>query len=179
MNIGKAWTYDSTQSTLLIQYEFNKNEKDRIESYNINPSRAIDWIDKEETGFIEDKNNLWLHPFRANQYHFTEIAPFPNVRYIDLFPGNKWASRLNIHNGWGIWSNTQVKHYYEVVDIGSVNIPFQNLKNCTHIKSEAISEFGTSTLDYWFHPEFGIVRYLYRNYEGQTCNIELINVIDP
>jgi len=178
MATGKKWGDDEKQAEIVIQYEFDELEIDRISDYNINEKlKNRSWVESETTGFIENESTLWFHPFRANQYNFTELAPLPTVYYFMLEPGAEWPGRLSINGGWGDWSHSQVECNYHVVEVESLEMEIGNISDCYHISSTGISKFGETTFDYWFNKEYGIVKMLILNYENQTLQIELIEVI--
>ncbi|MDF9794885.1 hypothetical protein OKW21_000148 [Catalinimonas alkaloidigena] len=59
-----------------------------------------------------------MHPFRDNQYHFTEVAAFPYVR-LPLEVSKSWTNRLQLGEGWEDWENKNVYSEYKIA-IGSV-----------------------------------------------------------
>ena len=95
MATGRAWDYaPESQDELAIQYRFDETKRDFIGQYNLNPEFEHLWRVGEVTGIIENEDKTWMHPFRSNQYLFTEVASFPNVR-LPLEVGNTWTSNLN------------------------------------------------------------------------------------
>jgi hypothetical protein len=179
MATGKHWEYDEGQAELFIQYEYDEADVERIKPYNINEAlEDRTWQKWETTGLTESQSGLWVHPFRSNQYLFTEVAPFPAIRYVDLEVGNAWPGALNIHEGWGDWSFSRVEYVYEVTELTSLDTEIGTLNDCFRISSIASATYGNSTLDYWFHMKYGLVKMFYSNYKGQLLQIELIEVIE-
>jgi hypothetical protein len=178
MATGKPWDYDPDQQMeLIIQYEYDNKLVEKIKSHSINPVVSDrNWNKQEVTGIIENVNGIWMHPFRANQYFFMEIAPFPEVR-LPLEIGQSWDIRLNIHEGWGDWENSTLNNYYKVVGYETINLPLGQL-DTWRINSFTEAPFGNSTHNFWFHPELGFVKMIIHNYAGQTLEIELIDVIE-
>ncbi len=180
MNSGKPWETDSQQNEALIQYRFNPSKIDYMESFGINESFNMDWIESTNTGYIENDEQVWFHPFRQNQYYFTEVAPFPNIMFDSLSVGKSWeAGPLHIHQGWGDWNESEIDLFYQVTEVTAIETEFRNFENTFHINAVADADFGASTLDSWFDKEYGFVRLLYINYANQTLDIELIDVIEP
>jgi hypothetical protein len=179
MATGKPWEMDEKQREIVFQYEYDDDEIERIKSFMINRS-LIDreWTSWESTGFVESQSSIWLHPFRSNQYLFTEVAPFPMISYASLDVGYQWSGSINIYEGWGDWSESRVEHMYYVTDLISLETEIGDIKDCYHISSNATAPYGISTLDYWFNMEYGIVKMVYRNYADQLLQIELIQVVE-
>ncbi len=118
-----------------------------------------------------------MHPFRSNQFNFTEISPFPEIKY-PLEIGKKLTDELRITDGWGDWSHTSGHSEYQVVSIETVNTNYGSIDDCWHIKSKSRFPFGESILDFWFNDSLGFVKKEYVNYGEQTLSIELEKVLD-
>ena len=177
MATGNRWEFDDGQAELFIQYEYDEADVARIQSYNINPPlNDRSWQKFETTGFIEGQSSLWMHPFRSNQYLFTEVAPLPIVEYTKLDLYSEWKSGLNIGYGWGEWEDTHLDYTYQVTDVVDLDLEIGNIKDCFHISSIATAPFGNSQFDFWFSFRYGIVKMIYRNYLGQILLIELQEV---
>tara|TARA_B100000989_G_scaffold294298_1_gene273181 strand:- start:657 stop:1016 length:360 start_codon:yes stop_codon:yes gene_type:complete len=118
-----------------------------------------------------------MHPFRANQYLFTEVAPFPEVKF-PLKIDKSWSGYLRIGNGWGDWVNTSGNMTYHVESKEDYDSKMGLIKDCWKIRSKAIYPFGVSYLDFLFNSEIGFVRMDYLNYEEQKLTFELIDMIE-
>lgn len=177
MATGKPWDVQpELQSELAIQYEYHDQKVDEIVMVSVNQDFiGRPWKKKEVTGIIENDGSIWMHPFRSNQYGFTEVAPFPEVR-TPLAIGKSWSGSLHIYEGWGDWSNVTLNDYYEVVSYEQVELPYKTL-DAWQINSFTEAPFGNSTHNFWFHPELGFVKMIVKNYAGQILQIELIDVI--
>ena len=124
-------------------------------------------------GIIENEEEIWIHPMRQNQYKFTEVAPFPTIKFT-LNIGKSWESTVNIFEGYGEWDNKSVVSNYEIT--GQVEFKYKNkLFNCWIIYAEAIFEDGNSSLELLFNENLGIVKMKYQNYESEELVIELID----
>ena len=178
MATGKPWEFQpESQKELAIQYEYDTSEVGQIVKASINQEIVSQpWERKEVTGIIENENRIWMHPFRSNQYAFTEVAPFPEVA-LPLEIGKTWGSSLQIYEGWGEWANSTLNKEYEIVDFEQLEIPYGQLE-AWHISSITFAPFGNSTHNFWFHHELGFVKMVIHNYAGQTLEIELLEVID-
>lgn len=171
---GRAWEYQpESQDEIVIQYQYRPEEVEKLETYSLNPELTF-WTTETTTGIIETADRVWMHPFRSNQYTFTEVAPFPEV-HLPLSPGQRWSGNLHIHDGWGVWENSVLHDEYEVVNYDTLDSPLGQL-NTWHIFSYTTAEFGTSTQDIWFHEDYGFVKMLVENYRNQLLQFELIEV---
>lgn len=136
------------------------------------------WQKKGTTGAIETNSSVWIHPIRSNQYVYTEVAPFPEVKFNHLKIGGAWSSGLEILFGWDNFKGS-VKSDFEVVE--KINYSYQTLElvNCWQINSKAVhSELGVSTNDFLFHEEHGFVEMRYTFYNGVRVDFRMIKIDD-
>lgn len=174
MATGQGWEHQpETQDEIIIQYSYDRGMVDSISRYNLNPDIQY-WTKQERTGVIETMNKTWMHPFRSNQYTFTEVAPFPTVQF-PLEPGKTWSSELTTHDGWGVWANSTLTNFYEVIGYETISTAYGEL-DAWHVSSVATASFGTSTHHFWYHMELGFVKMLVKNYAGQLLQFELAEV---
>ncbi|MFY0688150.1 MAG: hypothetical protein JXQ90_13345 [Cyclobacteriaceae bacterium] len=174
---GGQWEYEpEKQDEIVIKYQFDEQEIDRLSKYSINSSFS-NWAESTKTGIIETASETWMHPFRSNQYSFTEIAPFPSVKF-PLEAGKIWSSDLQIYEGWGDWSNKTINQRYSVQGQEKIPLDFETL-DAWFIRSRSISDLGTSTHDFWYNDQYGFVKMVIKNHAGQLLQFELIEVIEP
>ena len=179
MVTGKPWEFQlDSKIEAVVKYEFDLNEVETIKQYNINePIKDWSWITENRVGVMENKRRILMPLFSQNQYKFLNAVPYLDVK-LPLESGKKWrGSGFNFREGWGDWSNTIVKDYYEIKSYESIELPNTTL-DAWYVSSFTEAEFGNSTHDFWFHPELGFVKMIIKNYGGQTLQIELIEVID-
>ena len=162
-----------TQDNVTYEFKDYKNDKKELEGRTINRS-AVHWAGKQKEGIIENLETLWIHPFRNNQYIFTEVAPYPKISF-PLEIGKEWDSTLNIGKGWGEWENTSGNCTYKVVDKSTYIIDSTTIE-CWAITSNSEYSFGNSKLDYKFNEEFGFVEMNYTNYLNETLDIRMTGV---
>ncbi len=171
---GNRWEWQpEIQDEIIIQHLFSPEDEGRADAYKLN--KSLDhgpWMRKTVTGIIENEDEIWMHPFRSNQYSFTEVAPFPEIN-LPLEIGKTWTGGLSIMDGWGDWEHTRGSFAYEVVSREDVEVPYGRVLNAWKIQSTATYPFGTSKLDYWFDDELGFVKKEYENYGGQRLTIVL------
>lgn len=178
MATGRRWKLQpENQNEIVIQYEHDEKTDTALSRFNINRQLKLQspFVKEETTGAIENAQEVWMHPFRSNQYNFTEVAPFPHVTF-PLQVGNSWSSSLTIGNGWGDWDNTTVYCEYLVAREIKMKVAKKGLKKCWLIESKANMPLGISTHNFYFNEEYGFVKMEYRNYAGQTLYIELVAI---
>lgn len=177
MATGKDWEYQpERQDEIIIQYNFNEKKIEEIQKFNINKTLTHSWESSVTTGIIEDGNETLMHPFRQNQYGFTEVASFPYVSF-PLEVGKAWNSKLNIHEDWGDWSGSTLENYYEVISIDSVELSIGILDGW-HIRGNTYASFGNSQHDFWYNDQYGFIKMIVKNYQNQLLKFELVEVIE-
>ncbi len=177
MATGKRWEMQpEKQDEILVRYAYSEADSTTTSKYQLNKG-ILDrwWMDRGIEGVVENADEIWMHPFRFNQYNFTEVAPFPEVKF-PLSVGKTWTGNLRIMDGWGDWDNSTGNMHYEVEAQEPVDTRFGRIENCWKIKSRSKYKFGESYLDYWFSEELGFVRMDYVNYGNQRLVIELETV---
>lgn len=174
MATGLRWDVQpEKQDEIMIQVEFSERDKEQTKKHQLNKG-ILDrrWMEQGIEGVIENVEEIWMHPFRFNQFNFTEVAPFPEIKF-PLNIGKTWTGQLRIMEGWGDWTNSSGNFEYEVVANETITTKFGSIENCWHIKSKSKYPFGNSTLEYWFNESLGFVKKEYKNYGDQTLSIEL------
>jgi hypothetical protein len=129
----------------------------------------------ERTGVINDSQTVWIHPPRMSDFSFTELTPFPHVRK-PLTEGNEWKSMLNIGKGWGEWENLTVKESYKAIGQKDVSTLMKKLPNCWQVDATGESEAGTYKITYYFHPQYGFVRWEYTKPDSTKVILDLEKV---
>lgn len=176
---GKRWEpQPELQDELIIQYEYSKDDEEKAAEYQLNKKLPdFGWMNEIKTGIIENVERVWMHPFRSNQFSFTEVAPFPEIEY-PIKVGKSWTGQLGIREGWGDWANTSGNFSYEITSKESIETKYGIIDDCWKVESKSNYPFGKSNFDYWFNEKLGFVRMNYQNYGGQYLEIELEEVND-
>lgn len=177
---GKRWEpQPEKQDEISIEYNYQKGSIDSIKSFQLNRGRLSDhWQRKVTTGIIENVEEIWMHPFRSNQYNFTQVAPFPQVQ-LPIKIGKTWTdNNIILNETFGDWSNMKIRSRFEVLSKETIETKYGTIEDCYKIESTATFKLGESTLLYWFHPELGFIKMNYTNYGDQKLNIELIEIKD-
>ena len=179
MATGKRWKFQpEKQDEIIVQYEFTKEDFERNQQNQLNKGLLGNrWVKQGIEGVIENVKEVWMHPFRYNQFNFTEVAPFPEVKF-PLRIGKTWTGNLNIQEGWGDWENTNGYFVYKVTANEDITTIFGLIENCWKVESKSKYDFGQSRFEYWFSEKLGFVKMHYINYGNQTLEIELEGVND-
>ncbi len=152
------------QSELLFTYFFNKN----------------DFSLREWTGLVENKDNIWIHPPRANLFNILELSPFPFVK-LPLSLDKTWFSAIGITKKWykilsheGDWQGLFYhKAEYRVIDHKNITTQAGKI-DCWIIQAKAESELGKTTSLFYFNEKYGFVKLAYENFDGSNLTFELI-----
>jgi hypothetical protein len=97
MATGKRWKFQpEKKDEIIVQYEFSNEDFNRNQQHQLNKGFwGYKWMKEGIEGIIYNVEEVWMHLFRYNQFNFTEVAPFQEVKY-PLKIGNKWTGNLNI-----------------------------------------------------------------------------------
>ncbi|GAA4000287.1 hypothetical protein GCM10022408_09180 [Hymenobacter fastidiosus] len=171
---GQPWAgQPKVQTACTIQYRYSPGDSLTFAA-RPNPQnqpgrqpQAYEWRKSTVTGVIENPQEIWMHPIRSNQYAYTEVAPFPQVRPADLHPGGSWrGGRLFIMGGWGAFKGS-VQPFYQVKAPATRRYGNQDLAGCWLIEAVGRhSRLGNSYLDFYFHPRYGFTEMHYRFFDG-------------
>lgn len=181
---GEPWAYQKkTQTAFQLLYHYTPQDSGTF-SNRLNPKskskdkpKLYQWDTSITTGAIENKQKVWIHPIRDNQYEYTEVAPFPAVERDSLLAGGSWRSKM-IFALQGAFNGNSFNHYQvdkqETRQYGALSLP-----NCwlIHAVGEH-SKLGKSYLDFYFHPQYGFTEMRYRFYDGTRISFVLEQVLD-
>jgi len=132
------------------------------------------WVDSVGEGALEN-SELWIHPFRSNQYILTEICPFPQIKLPPSI-GVKWKSILTLPTEWNNFSG-KVKSKYEIVTRETREYTWGNEKNCWIIESIGKhNKMGKSYLTIVFHEYYGFLEMNYDLFNGDKIKFKLIEL---
>ena len=175
---GNRWEYQpEKQDEIIINYYFNPDSVKYVNSFQLNKSiLERKWQNQETTGIIENVEEIWTHPFRSNQYNFTQVAPFPQIE-LPLEIGKKWSdNKISLREGFGDWNNMKVKSEFEVIENRDIQTEYGGFKNSWKIKAISTFPLGQSELVYWYQKNYGFVKLEYVNYGNQRLEIEIIKI---
>lgn len=194
----KPWAYQKSQSELDIYYEPDyrglmkfthpfKAEKKRIERNTLKSKTKKSWANytwiqkKETTGKIENDTLIWFHPPRFNQYVYTYLSAYPEVKFSELKMGGNWKSKVFIMRGFP--SNEEfvgsVENDFKVVGMVSDSVGLKLVDNCWKIEStDTHNKLGTSKSIFIFDKiYYGFIRMEFEYYNGIKIVFKLKEVI--
>lgn len=176
---GTVWEAQKTQ-TLVKEFYFTSDtvfSKFKDPRLKKNQTSKYGKATESRTGAIETDSLLWIHPFRSNQYVYTEVAPFPRVKTNKLKIGNEWSGGITfILSGWGNFKG-RVSSNYQVT--GNIKKEFfhQELIDCWVIDAIGVhNKLGKSTLTFLYHKDYGFIEMNYVFYDGTKIQFVLDEV---
>jgi hypothetical protein len=177
---GQPWKYQKkTQVGLVIRYAYSRQDSLRFLAHpspltkKATEPKPYTWVRSLETGATESPQQVWMHPLRGNQYVYTEMAPFPQVKLDSLTLDGIWHNQTAILMGWGAFNGKTTSRYH-VVKRETRQYGAHIADNCWLIQAEGHhSQLGTSYLDFYFHPTYGFVEMNYRFYDGTKISFTL------
>ena len=176
---GLPWEFQKTQTKYSVKYF----PSDSLINLVIDPTskkgeKISRRIISSTTGAFENDEKIWIHPFRDNQYKYTEVAPFPYIRFDSLMVGKSWdGDKTFILSGWGKFKGN-VTSKYQIV--GNKKIDFNGivLENCWEIVATSIhNKLGQSDAKFIFHAKYGFIEMNYKMYDGTLIDFKLEEVI--
>jgi len=174
VSTGERWKWQPEKQDR-ITYEFPDYEKDSLQLWDHEINLELqNWKGSQSEGVIENAERVWMHPIRVNQYKFTQVAPYPDVR-LPLEKGKAWESNALIFNGWGEWNHLKTTSKYKVIGKTPYELNSTEI-DCWVVESTLNSSIGNSTLTALFNEEYGFVKMVYLNYEDEELIFELIEV---
>lgn len=131
------------------------------------PDGSLSWP-RSTSGVIENKKNVWMHPFRREKYFkIMQINPFPFIQ-APFEVGHHWEWSLKIGGQWGdvkwiAWEGgINNKQHYEIVDFSIVETALGPLA-CYIVDAKGESELGNTALRSFFNTTYGFVKFEYTN----------------
>ncbi len=175
MATGKRTEFSPNRQDILIyKYHYSSEDSARfVQNPTVDKQRdySLDWQKEKEEGIIENVKNVWLHPMRHNQYSFTQLAPYPHLRY-PLQIGNTWSTTLHDYGTGTVQKN------HEITDSLTKSYPNIGTLKCWELNATATFKSDTSTLRYFFNEQYGFTELHYVNYIGERLSVVLKGVKD-
>jgi len=134
----------------------------------------------ENTGVIDNKKNIFLHPPRICTFRILEFSPFP-LYYLDE-KTKSWQWNVTIGGDYldPRWINTQNKvHAHYKYKREPDEILLTAIGTLKYKVTSAVGTFDElelkTKLKSYFHPQYGFVRLEYSNINGSNLTFELID----
>lgn len=126
----------------------------------------------EQTGIVENQDNLWMHPPRNGRFKALEIYPFPYIKHNM----ESWTDLLEIGGHWidSIHDEKRIKLtlQYTREGVETTETPLGKL-DCTVIRGTSVSELGQFIMKSYYHEKYGFVKLMYLEGTYPTFGIYL------
>ncbi len=130
-----------------------------------------------QTGLVENKHNVWIHPPRYGFFNCLQTGPYPYVK-LPLEVGKTWSDDFRIGSyyanpAWQKWENSLLMHLnYSVVDEVTLDTDLGKII-CFKISSQAVSEVATTQHTFYYSEKYGFVRMEYAWGNGLRVTLKL------
>ncbi|WP_342644772.1 hypothetical protein [Mucilaginibacter sp. CSA2-8R] len=137
-------------------------------------------LDTELTGVIENKVNIWVHPFRFHALEILQLAPFPYVK-LPLKTGQTYDWNLEIGEKWPEFKafdwkgKLTLQCKYVVQGQETLSLPVGTVQTIK-IQGIANTTSGRSSLVSYFNQQYGFVKMIYHNLDGSNITITLKDI---
>jgi|GEM_PF-3736561 len=141
-----------------------------------------DFLAGENTGIVENKRNVWIHPPRSSLFEVLNTCPYPYVQ-LPLYIGKKWFDKMKISEQWGdpMWASWKNKLRmalcYVVTGRESLRIDGKNYE-CFVVKGTAVSKIGKCGLIFYFNDQLGFVKMEYDILGKINVSLNLIDATE-
>jgi len=163
----QIWPADSQQNILLYYYDTTLvfPPRDSIILLYCPESYHIYWFSRDgESGYINNKDEFFMHPMRDAQYYLLQLAPFPYIIFNDT--DSVWQFNVRPPD---MYCQYSIPCYtsYRLID---KHYQYKN-KECYYVKAETRQERGVSTMDLFYNKNQGPLYISYHLFNGVTINI--------
>ena len=147
-------------------------------TYEYNTDTSIPLI--EETGLIESKNNIWIHPPRSYFFRILQLAPFPYLKFSSDKNDSEWTDEIVIGNHWSdqqwaTWEGDLIlKLEYQIKGKDEIKTAFGKLE-VYRVHAKSSSDIGISSLDFIFNRKYGVIQMNYNILDKYEIQFDLIN----
>ena len=132
---------------------------------------------KAATGVVEDSGNVYLHPPRKFYMSFAQIPPHPDI-HLPVRMGNRSEHELVIEKGWGDTLNGKtIKSFLKVTGTENLVLGNNEYNDCFIFEGNTLNyadELGVYYAKYWFHKDFGFVKFHYIKPDSSAVIMELV-----
>lgn len=165
--------YAPTQTS--VTYVFKNYKKDSLQflNYFLNENLHF-WGHKVTEGVIEHQERVWMHPFRHNQFIWTEIMGYPEI-ILPIKNNMQWENTLTIPMGaWGDWAGKMIQNIYQVKGQELFYIKKDKIM-CWKIVCKSIMDKKEGYVTFLFNEELGFVKMDYVYYSGDKISFKMID----
>jgi hypothetical protein len=167
---GETWTADNKQTLADFYINFSAEDSAKLAGFSFN-GNARAWTKGYKEGVLQDKQKIWMHPLRSNQYVLTELAPFPEAHF-PLIIGDSWKTTLMIYAGFGSFEGT-VEAAYTVIGREVRTYDFGKLLCWKILAIGTHDKLGENAAEYYFNETCGFTEMNYTFYNRYKINLRL------
>lgn len=131
----------------------------------------------ELTGAIIEKDKIWLHPTRSNNFRILEMNAFP---YFESTKSD-WNYTLDFGNHWGDkkWIEWEGKRTsiskYKVIDTNAYyRIDNQDIKCIVIHANTEIPNLGKTNSIFYYNDDYGFVRMIFNTIDNRKIEFNMI-----
>jgi hypothetical protein len=172
---GQIWERDPQQTLADFTVDFSAADSARLAPFPVNGVQRA-WSRNYHEGVIENDSRVWMHPLRSNQYLYTELAPFPEIKK-PIEEGQSWKSSLFIYEAFGSFEGT-VQCSYVTMGREERAYDFATLKCWEVIASGTHTKMGVNKATFYFNEDYGFTEMNYRFYNGHKLEIKLLQMME-
>lgn len=173
--------FDSSYTQTTFKYFYIC--KDSNLSDTLKKELQIMELESEETGIVDNRKNLWLHPPRSYSFRILQLNPFPFYSLDER--NNTWSWTLETGGSYldSRWidnqTNIKINYNYKRLPDETIDTPLGKLK-CKVTKATGLAKLKSGTLktslkSYYF-PSLGFVRLEYININKTILVLQLTDV---
>jgi hypothetical protein len=140
---------------------------------------------EEETGVIENKDKLWIHPPRLGYLKFLQFNAYPYIKF-PLEINKNWNWNIEVHKDWAknysriTWENRSktIRHQYTFLKDTMLNFSNIGTLHCNEVLAN--TKFGEEELEgkIYYNKKNGIVKLIYFSILNTKVELELFKKID-
>ncbi len=133
------------------------------------------------TGIIEDKDRIWLHPPRNGIFKILEYSPFPEIRFpVKL--NKKWNWQLQLGEFWankefGLSAIDTLKFSYEISENQQIFRDFERMSiDCLKVNALSTNLRNRTGFIGLFNQNYGFVQMIFNNLDGSIVTLNLVGM---
>jgi len=153
--------------------------------YNFPPQSSITYnyfdinnksVFESNTGVVENYKNIILHGPRQGFFKNLFPSPWPSIVY-PLEVGKKWTWQWPYNGGtygdvrFTRWEEiVKMDFEYHVIGKEIIKFPFGDVE-CYKILAKGVGGGMTNTIEYFFNPKMGFLKFIYHTNDGAQVNL--------
>lgn len=162
--LGKEWLFSEHQRQAAVIWTTNEKFLNKT---------------LQTTGMYEEKDLIWIHPPREEEFSLLEYTPWPRI-YFPVSNHLSWKTELPLGKYWvneefGIEEDDILK--FNFVNAGPASYSYKGQKlECWKIEAESTNLKPQTKSLSLFNKEYGFVRMVFQNLDNSIITLELSDV---